>query len=61
MFVYLNDGRKVNICWVATFYTRGSNVVYEMAKGNNQEVIESFETEADAQARVDELYKKYGI
>lgn len=59
MFVFLNDGRKVNMYWVVTFYSKDNCVVYEMAKGNNQEVIEEFNSPQEAQARVDELSEMY--
>ena len=59
MFLFLNDGRKVNMYWVVTFYAKDNCVVYEMAKGSNQEVIEEFDSPQEAQARVDELSEKY--
>lgn len=59
MFIFLNDGRKVNMFWVVDFYVRDSQVIYEMAKGNNQEVVEVFNNPQEAQARVDELSEKY--
>lgn len=59
MFVFLNDGRKVNMYWVVTFYAKDNCVVFEMAKGSNQEVIEEFNSPQEAQARVDELSEKY--
>lgn len=59
MFVFLNDGRKVNMYWVVTFYAKDNCVVFEMAKGSNQEVIEEFDSPQEAQARVDELSEKY--
>lgn len=59
MFVFLNDGRKVNMFWVATFYIKDTCIVYEMAKGNNQEVIEEFDSVEEAQARLNELNEKF--
>jgi hypothetical protein len=59
MFIFLNDGRKVNMMWVATFYQEKNEVIYEMVKGQTVKVVESFGTEAEAKARIDELEDIY--
>lgn len=59
MFVELNDGRKVNMIWVISFYQDKNKVIFEMAKGNSVRVEEIFESDSEAEARVDELEKEF--
>ncbi len=59
MVVVLNDGRKVNMIWVVTFYQDKCNVIYEMVKGHGLKITETFETEEEAEARISELEDEY--
>lgn len=59
MFIILNDGRKVNMLWVISFYQDKSEVVFDMAKGTAQQVRESFNTNEEAATRVEELEKEF--
>ncbi|WP_304393082.1 hypothetical protein [uncultured Clostridium sp.] len=59
MWVYLNDGRKVNMFWVVSFYQDKKDVIYEMAKGHGLKVIEPFGTEDEAEKRVEQLEEEY--
>lgn len=59
MFVELNDGRKVNMIWVISFYQDKNKVIFEMAKGNTVRVEEVFDSESEAESRVDELEKEF--
>lgn len=59
MFIILNDGRKVNMIWVISFYQDRTKVIYDMAKGNTSKVEETFPTEEDAANRVIELEKEF--
>lgn len=61
MFVILNDGRKVNMYWVITFYQQKEKVIYEMAKGNALKIEEAFASEEEAKSRVEDLEKQYLI
>ena len=56
MFTVLNDGRKVNMFCVCTFFQRGNEVVYETVKNNTQsDIVEVFESDSDAAIRVQEF------
>lgn len=64
MFIYLNDGRKVNMMWVMSYYQDNQNkkvVIYDMVKGQTLKIEEVFETEAKAEARIAELDENYVI
>lgn len=64
MFIYLNDGRKVNMMWVMSYYQDNQNkkvVIYDMVKGQTLKIEEVFETEAEAEARIAELDENYVI
>lgn len=54
MWVVLNDGRKVNMFWVVSFYQDKQdkcNVIYEMSKGHGLQITETFKTEEEAKQR----------
>lgn len=59
MFTTLNDGRKVNMVWVLSFYQDGNKVIYDMAKGTTNRIEELFESEEEASDRIDELEDEY--
>ncbi len=61
MFVYLNDGRKVNMMWVMSYYQDKNIVIYDMIKGQTLKIEEVFKTEDEAKARVVELDGNYVI
>lgn len=61
MFIYLNDGRKLNIMWVMSYYQDKNIVVYDTIKGQSSKVEETFETEGEATARIKELDGNYVI
>lgn len=61
MFIYLNDGRKVNIMWVMSYYQNKNVVVYDMVKGQTLKIEEVFETDEEAATRVEELDNNYVI
>lgn len=61
MFIYLNDGRKLNLMWVMSYYQDKNVVVFDMIKGQTLRVEEVFETEEEASARVKDLDKNYVI
>lgn len=59
MFIILNDGRKVNMLWVLSFYQEKNKVIYEMMKGNTSKIEEVFPTEEEAIARNTALEEEY--
>lgn len=61
MFIYLNDGRKLNLMWVMSYYQDKNVVVFDMIKGQTLKVEEVFETEEEATARITELDTNYVI
>lgn len=61
MFIYLNDGRKLNLMWVMSYYQDKNVVVFDMIKGQTLKVEEVFETEEEATARITELDENYVI
>lgn len=61
MFIYLNDGRKVNIMWVMSYYQNKNVVVYDMVKGQTLKIEEVFKTDEEAATRVEELDNNYVI
>lgn len=59
MFVVLNDGRKVNMTYVLSFYQEGKDVVFDMVKGDGLRIREPFKTEAEAEERVKGLEEEF--
>lgn len=55
MFIELNDGRRENMFHISEISLEGTDVVFKSAKGSIDGYREHFDTEADAQARYDEL------
>lgn len=61
MIITLNDGRKLNMIWVVSFFQDKNKVIYETAKGQRTRIEEVFETENDAKTRVEELEQNFVI
>ena len=55
IFTELNDGTTQNLVQIYKIDVEGKDVVYYSAKGSLDGYREHFETEADAQARYEEL------
>lgn len=55
LFIILNDGTKQNLSTISHIDRDKTDVLYKTARGSLDTIVEHFNSEADAEARIAEL------